>query len=128
VPQAGETPWWSRIHAAVERWRAITVARTEIEVDGLNPELAIRGLQPHLVPGTRVALDVGSVVYWYARQLTVPLGVAVHLSSTLASMGCGVPYGLAAKLGAPDQPIVVLAGDGGMQMSGLAELVTVASR
>src|SRR5690606_30982598 len=38
------------------------------------------------------------------------------------------PYGLAAKLTAPDRPVVALAGDGAMQMNGIAELVTVASR
>src|SRR4051794_4363383 len=76
----------------------------------------------------RVAVDVGSVVYWYARHLRLPAGVPAHLSSTLASMGCGLPYGLAAKLAAPDRPVVVLSGDGAMQMTGLAELVTVAAR
>src|SRR5690606_3926468 len=69
LPQAEINGWWSRVHEAVARWREITRARTEVEVDGLNPELAVRALQPHLKPGTRVALDVGSVVYWYARQL-----------------------------------------------------------
>jgi pyruvate dehydrogenase (quinone) len=43
-------------------------------------------------------------------------------------MGCGVPYGLAAKLAHPERPVVVLAGDGAFQMGGLAELVTVAAR
>ena len=43
-------------------------------------------------------------------------------------MGCALPYGIAAKLAAPDRPLVALAGDGAMQMNGLAELVTVAAR
>jgi pyruvate dehydrogenase (quinone) len=43
-------------------------------------------------------------------------------------MGAGLPYGLAAKLAHPDRPVVVLAGDGAMQMSGNAELITLASR
>jgi pyruvate dehydrogenase (quinone) len=43
-------------------------------------------------------------------------------------MGCGIPYGTAAKESAPDRPVVVLTGDGAMQMTGLAELVTVAAR
>lgn len=51
-----------------------------------------------------------------------------HLSSTLASMGSGLPYGLAAKLDDSDRPVVALVGDGAMQMNGIAELVTVASR
>ena len=73
-------------------------------------------------------MDVGSVTYWYARHLTLPPGVPAHLSSTLASMGSGLPYGLAAKLHAPDRPLVALVGDGAMQMNGIAELVTVAHR
>jgi pyruvate dehydrogenase (quinone) len=54
--------------------------------------------------------------------------VPAHLSSTLASMGSGVPYGLAAKLAAPDRPVVALVGDGAMQMNGVNELITVAAR
>jgi pyruvate dehydrogenase (quinone) len=43
-------------------------------------------------------------------------------------MGSGLPYGLAAKLAAPDRPVVALVGDGAMQMNGIAELITVADR
>jgi pyruvate dehydrogenase (quinone) len=43
-------------------------------------------------------------------------------------MGSAMPYGLAARLARPARPVVALAGDGAMQMSGLAELVTVAHR
>jgi pyruvate dehydrogenase (quinone) len=75
-----------------------------------------------------VAVDVGSITYWYARFLTPPPCAPAHLSSTLACMGCALPYGIAAKLAAPDRPVVALVGDGAMQMSGLAELVTVAHR
>ena len=57
-----------------------------------------------------------------------PADAAAHVSGTLASMGCSMPYGLAAKCGAPGRPVLVLTGDGGMQMTGLSELVTVASR
>ncbi|BBZ58720.1 hypothetical protein MMON_00210 [Mycolicibacterium monacense] len=43
-------------------------------------------------------------------------------------MGCALPYGVAAKLDAPQRPVVALVGDGAMQMSGLLELVTIADR
>src|ERR1700712_3786883 len=39
--------------------------------------------------------------------------------------GCGVPYGIGAKFGCPDRPVIVFAGDGAMQMNGLAELITI---
>jgi pyruvate dehydrogenase (quinone) len=40
-------------------------------------------------------------------------------------MGPGVPYGIGAKFAAPGRPAIVFAGDGAMQMNGLAELITV---
>jgi pyruvate dehydrogenase (quinone) len=94
----------------------------------MNPQHVVRSLTSRLPADARVAVDVGSVVYRYARHLRLPRGVPAHLSSTLASMGCGLPYGIAAKLSAPDRPVLVLTGDGAMQMTGLAELVTVAAR
>ena len=48
------------------------------------------------------------------------------LSGTLATMGPGVPYAIAAKFAYPDRPAIALVGDGAMQMNGLAELITVA--
>jgi hypothetical protein len=52
----------------------------------------------------QVSVDVGSVVYWYARHLTPPPGVQAHLSSTRAPMGSGVPYGVAASWPHPAAP------------------------
>jgi pyruvate dehydrogenase (quinone) len=128
MPRADVAAWRERVRELVADWRRISDARADTPADPVNPEFAVRALNAHLPEDALVALDVGSVVYWYARQLRVPDGVDVHFSSTLASMGCGIPYGLAAKLHAPDRPVVVLAGDGGMQMAGIAELVTVADR
>ena len=47
------------------------------------------------------------------------------LSGNLATMGPGVPYGIGAKFGNPGRPVIVFAGDGAMQMNGLAELITI---
>jgi pyruvate dehydrogenase (quinone) len=47
------------------------------------------------------------------------------LSGTLATMGPGVPYAIGAKVGCPDRPVIAFAGDGAMQMNGMAELITV---
>jgi pyruvate dehydrogenase (quinone) len=47
------------------------------------------------------------------------------LSGGLATMGPAVPYAIAAKFAHPDRVAVGLAGDGAMQMNGLAELITV---
>lgn len=121
-------PWRSDVVAQVERWHAIAEERAAADAHPLTPEYVVRALTPQLPANAQVSVDVGSVVYWYARHLTLPHGVQAHLSSTLASMGSGLPYGLAAKLAEPGRPVVALVGDGGMQMNGIAELITVASR
>ncbi|MEI5584366.1 MULTISPECIES: thiamine pyrophosphate-dependent enzyme [unclassified Agromyces] len=128
VPLARTDGWRDRVAEHVREWRRIADARAETSADAVNPEFAVRALNAHLPDDAMVALDVGSVVYWYARQLRLPQNADAHLCSTLASMGCGIPYGLAAKLAFPDRPAVVLSGDGGMQMAGVAELITVADR
>ncbi|MBA4609563.1 thiamine pyrophosphate-requiring protein [Aeromicrobium sp. Marseille-Q0843] len=120
--------WRSDVVAQVERWHRIAEERAGTDAEPLSPEFVVRALTSRLPADARVSVDVGSVVYWYARHLTLPPGVQAHLSSTLASMGSGLPYGLAAKLDGPDRPVVALVGDGGMQMNGIAELITVASR
>ncbi|NJC23779.1 pyruvate dehydrogenase (quinone) [Arthrobacter pigmenti] len=119
------TGWLADVERHVSAWRSLSEARAFTAADPVNPERVVRELNGRLPADARVAVDVGSCVYWYARQLHLPRGVPAHLSSTLASMGCGVPYGLAAKLSAPERPVVVLSGDGGFQMTGVAELITV---
>lgn len=120
--------WRTRVETWVRRWHEIAAARAAAPAEPLNPQHVIRSLSERLPADAQVSLDVGSVVYWYARHLRLPPGVPAHLSSTLASMGSALPYGLAAKLASPDRPVVALAGDGAMQMNGLAELITVAAR
>ncbi|MCG5433255.1 thiamine pyrophosphate-requiring protein [Mycobacterium sp. MYCO198283] len=117
-----------RMGAASARWDRLAADRAAAPGEALNPERVVRALSDALPANAQVAVDVGSVTYWYARQLRLPVGVPAHLSAYLASMGCAMPYGLAAKLHAPDRPVVALVGDGAMQMSGLLELITVADR
>jgi pyruvate dehydrogenase (quinone) len=128
MPRAEVASWRDRVRELVADWHRIAEERALVPANPVNPELVVRTLGGHLPDDAMLALDVGSVIYWYARQLRLPEGVPAHFSSTLASMGCGVPYGLAAKLAEPGRPVVVLAGDGGFQMSGIAELVTVRDR
>jgi pyruvate dehydrogenase (quinone) len=120
--------WRAEVEEQVRSWRSLSEERSRVPASPVNPELVVRELSGRLPVNAQVSVDVGSCVYWYARQLVLPPGVPAHLSGTLASMGCSVPYGLAAKLASPDRPVVALAGDGAMQMAGIAELVTVAHR
>ncbi|MEU4361475.1 thiamine pyrophosphate-requiring protein [Promicromonospora sp. NPDC023987] len=129
VPLLPAQPGWRpEVESSVTAWRELAGQRVAQRPARLNPQLVVSELSAHLPPDVQVAVDVGSVTYWYARFLRLPSGAPAHLSSTLASMGSAMPYGIAAKLLHPDRPVVVLAGDGAMQMNGLSELITVADR
>lgn len=125
LTENGPSAWRDDVERAVRSWHELALERAFTPADPVNPERAVHELSRRLPADAQVAVDVGSSVYWYARQLRLPPGVPAHLSSTLASMGCAVPYGIAAKLARPDRPLIALAGDGAMQMAGLTELITV---
>ena len=120
--------WEQRVTQWTRQWRELAEARCAEDTVNANPEFVVRELNAYLPADARVAVDVGSITYWYARHLHLPRGVPAHVSGYLASMGCALPYAMAAKLDAPDRPVVALVGDGAMQMSGLPELVSIAAR
>ncbi len=121
--------WRAEVERSVERWHGLAARKAEQPAGmPLSPQLVVRELSARLPADALLSVDVGSITYWYARHLRLPPGVPAHLSGTLASMGSAMPYGIAAKLSAPDRPVVALAGDGAMQMNGLNELITVADR
>jgi pyruvate dehydrogenase (quinone) len=122
---SGLDSWRPEVERQVQRWRRITTQRALTPANPVNPERVVYELNQQLPADAQLAVDVGSSVYWYARQLQLPPGVPAHLSSTLATMGCSIPYGIAAKLLHPERPMVVLSGDGAMQMAGVNELITV---
>jgi pyruvate dehydrogenase (quinone) len=52
-------------------------------------------------------------------------GMQASLSGTLATMGPGVPYAIAARFAYPDRPVIAFEGDGAFQMNGMNEMITV---
>ncbi|HEV2886405.1 MAG TPA: thiamine pyrophosphate-requiring protein, partial [Jatrophihabitans sp.] len=96
------------------------------DADPVNPMRIFSELSARLPGNAIVAADSGSAANWYARHLRFTGEVRGSLSGTLATMGPAVPYAIGAKWAHPDRPAIALAGDGAMQMNGLAELITIA--
>jgi pyruvate dehydrogenase (quinone) len=117
--------WRESIEDDVARWWQSMDAEAKVAADPVNPMLLFRELSTRLPANAIVAADSGSSANWYARQLKFRGDVRGSLSGNLATMGPGVPYGIGAKFGYPDRPVIVFAGDGAMQMNGLAELITI---
>ncbi|WP_405107496.1 thiamine pyrophosphate-binding protein [Micromonospora sp. NBC_01405] len=126
VPDRARRDWRRTVESSVDRWREEAAARAGEPGEPVNPQLVLHQLSARMPRSAAIAVDVGSVIYWYARHLELRPGVTAQLCGTLGSTGCALPYAVAAKLARPDRPVIALAGDGAMQLNGLAELITVA--
>lgn len=117
--------WREKIESDVARWWETMDMQAHVSADPVNPLRLFSELSTLLPDDAIVTADSGSSANWYARQLRFRGRMRGSLSGTLATMGPGVPYGIGAKFAHPDRPAIVFAGDGAMQMNGMAELVTV---
>jgi pyruvate dehydrogenase (quinone) len=118
--------WRERIEREVAEWRELIEQRARQDADPLNPQLLFQELNRVLPANAILAADSGSGTNWFARNLRLGRGHKASVSGTLASMGCAVPYAIAAKFAYPDRPAIAFVGDGAMQMNGMAELITAA--
>jgi pyruvate dehydrogenase (quinone) len=125
LQQKMDRSWRERIEQDVavswEQARNMAMA----EADPINPQSVAHELSQRLPENAVVTADSGTTTVWYARNLRFRRGMMGSVSGTLATMGCAVPYALAAKFAYPDRPVIAMVGDGAMQMNGLTELITI---
>jgi pyruvate dehydrogenase (quinone) len=117
--------WREEIEKSVERWWKVVEARAMMDASPINPQRVFWELSSRLPDNVILTCDSGSAANWYARDLKFKPGMRGSLSGTLATMGCGMPYAIAAKMNHPGRPVLALVGDGAMQMNGINELITV---
>jgi len=117
--------WREKIERQVEEWWRVVDDRAHQDGDPMNPQRVVWELSQRLPDDAIISADSGSSTNWYARDLRLKSGNLASLSGTLATMGPGVPYALAAKLAYPKRPVIALVGDGAFQMNGMNELITV---
>jgi pyruvate dehydrogenase (quinone)/pyruvate oxidase len=109
--QAGMREWWTLME---ERG-----TRRDVP---MKPQVVAWELGRRLREDAIVASDSGTIATWFARQLPVRRGQQYSLSGTLASMGAGLPYAMAAQVAYPERQVVAVVGDGGFSML-MAEFV-----
>jgi pyruvate dehydrogenase (quinone) len=126
LERKGERSWREGIEKNVADWWETIDARAQEPGKPINPQRVFTELSTRLPDGAILASDSGSAANWYARDVKLRPGMRASLSGTLATMGAGVPYAIAAKFAHPHAPVIAMVGDGAMQMNGMAELITIA--
>ncbi len=109
-----------------ERMRGQGVQRTEPRVGGTEQGTAaalVGDLRSRLPREAILVTDTGRHQGLVRRYYDVLAPGGLLMPSDLQSMGFGLPAAIAAKLAAPQRPVVAVIGDGGFLMSGL-ELAT----
>ncbi|HEY5662057.1 MAG TPA: thiamine pyrophosphate-requiring protein [Gaiellaceae bacterium] len=117
--------WRETIEGNVREWWRVVEDRALMDADPMNPQRVVHELSQRLPDDAIVTADSGSSTNWWARQLKLRKGNMASLSGTLATMGPGTPYAIAAKFAYPDRPVIAFVGDGAFQMNGMNELLTV---
>jgi pyruvate dehydrogenase (quinone) len=112
-----------KAQTSMREWNALMESRGARADKPMKPQVIAWELGKRLSSTAIVSCDSGTITTWFARQIPVRRGQMHSLSGTLASMGNGLPYAIAAQLAYPDRQCVAFVGDGGFSML-MAEFAT----
>jgi acetolactate synthase-1/2/3 large subunit len=87
----------------------------------VNMQAVVARLDAALPPDRTVVLDAGRFLSVAFTGMRVPEPRAFITTMNFASIGLGTATAVGAGIGAPDSPTVLICGDGGFMMDGVAE-------
>ena len=93
-----------------------------MKTKGLTPEKVIKAIN-HIFDNAIIATDVGQNQLWATQFLELNEEKQMLTSGGLGTMGYGFPAAIGAKIGNPLKDVIVISGDGGMQMN-IQEMAT----
>ena len=109
---------------SIGHWRDTLASRAEPSGQPMRRDVPAHALNKLLPAGAIVTTDCGVNTAYAARHLVLREGMMFSTSGTLASMGAGLPYAIAAKLAWPERPVIAFVGDGGLTML-MGEMATL---
>jgi acetolactate synthase-1/2/3 large subunit len=94
-------------------------------ISGINPNEFLHQLAGFSGSCSAYVADVGQHQMWAAQSLELGPDQRFLTSGGMGAMGFGLPAAIGAAFARPGQPVVMIAGDGGIQLN-IQELQTVA--
>jgi acetolactate synthase-1/2/3 large subunit len=92
--------------------------------DKLRPQFVLEKIAELTKGNAIICTEVGQHQMWAAQYSHLEKPRRFVTSGGLGTMGFGLPSAIGAKLGEPDKPVFVIAGDGSVQMN-IQELATL---
>lgn len=112
--------WINYINQLKNKWPDIN----ELTPKGINPNLFMHQLSNVSKDAKVYLADVGSHQMWAAQSLELKKGQHFLTSGGMGAMGFSLPAAIGASIALNKQPVVVLVGDGCMQIN-IQELQTI---
>jgi pyruvate dehydrogenase (quinone) len=114
-PQSDRT-FFEQIRAKMGEWnRAMNRIETSTKLP-LQPQVVARQVSELLAPDALVAFDCGSNTFFAARHISMVPTQNLAMGGNLSTMGCGLPFVIAAQFAYPNRQCVAFVGDGGFTM------------
>ena len=117
VVEHDTTKWMTKIQG----WKAEHPLKMK-DKPVLTPQKIIEGINENFEEAI-VVTDVGQHQMFTTQYLELNEKKQLLTSGGLGTMGYGLPGAIGAQLGNPDTPVIMISGDGGMQMN-IQELAT----
>lgn len=112
-PSANRSPWLRDLEEARHRWyREMAEAGSSAEIP-MHPLRFLKGISDALPRESVVVTSHGNVDFWADVHFRVYQPGGYLRAGQSGSLGAEIPYGVAAKLARPEEPVVVVVGDGG---------------
>jgi acetolactate synthase I/II/III large subunit len=111
---------WAEWHQQILQWRRdkpLYENGHSKEREAVSPMHVIEELHNLTKGDCIVATDVGQHQMWIAQLFPFERPRSLLTSGGLGTMGYGLPAGIGAKFAAPDRNVVVVSGDGSIQMN-----------
>ncbi|TWR31171.1 thiamine pyrophosphate-binding protein [Mucilaginibacter pallidiroseus] len=112
--------WVDYIQDLKEQWPDVK----ELTPNGINPNVFIHKLSQHSQAAKCYLADVGSHQMWAAQSVEVGDDQLFLTSGGMGAMGYALPAGIGACFGLGVKPVIVIVGDGCMQIN-IQELQTI---
>ena len=112
--------WINRINELKEFWPDVN----ELTPQGINPNRFMHSLSRAGKNAHVYLADVGSHQMWAAQSLELSKGQSFLTSGGMGAMGFSLPAGIGACIALDKKPVVVIIGDGCMQIN-IQELQTI---
>ncbi len=101
---------------AMKKWESLLNEQGSRTDKPIKPQVIATAVSNELDDDAIISVDSGTNTIWAARYIFVHDKMKFSLSGTLATMGCGLPYAISAKIAFPDRQSVAFVGDGGFTM------------